>query len=708
MALVTSSAMPLLALEAVVIDTETTGLDARNARIVEIALVPLVGGRLDTAAACRRLVRPDVAIPTRATRIHGIDAATVTGAPTFAEVWPELAAMLGERAVIGHALNFDLSVLEGECRRAHLQWARPRALDVRLLAELAVPNLHDYSLESLAAYFKFEIAGRHSALGDAIGAGCAFVALLPGLRNVGVRTLGEAERSCAALSEARETQHSATWASTTSRPWNPDPEPERIDSYPYRHHVRDLMSAPPRFTAPDTSVALVLGEMSKQRVSSLFVHSASGGLPPTAAETGIVTERDVMRALAKHGAKVLLEPVGGIATYPLSTVPADAYAFLAIARMNRLRIRHLGVTDEAGRVTGALSARDLLRLRAERSLALGDEIAEATELSKLACAWAKLPHIVTALFAERLSGMEIAALISHQVRALTQRAVVLAEERMRKDGHGGPPCSYAFTVLGSAGRGESLLAMDQDNALVFAAGAEGMAEDRWFEAFASHVADTLHAVGIPYCKGGVMAKNARWRGSLSAWEQRIREWIEKSRPQDLLSVDIFFDMLFVHGDASLADTVWRTGFDAARGQHAFAKLLVETAGWTEAGLGMFGGFRTVRDRIDLKKTGLFGLVTTARALAICHHVVERSTRARLAGIKALGRGGEDIDALLAAQQVFHNLLVAQQIRDISNGIPPSNAVEVKGLSRQERERLRGALSSVGHLEAMTRDLLFGK
>jgi len=33
--------------------------------------------------------------------------------------------------------------------------------------------------------------------------------------------------------------------------------------------------------------------------------------------------------------------------------------------MNRLKLRHLGVTDENGKVVGALSARDLLRLRAE-------------------------------------------------------------------------------------------------------------------------------------------------------------------------------------------------------------------------------------------------------------------------------------------------------------------------------------------------------
>ena len=79
-----------------------------------------------------------------------------------------------------------------------------------------------------------------------------------------------------------------------------------------------------------------------------------------------------------------------------------------------------------------------------------------------------------------------------------------------------------MTVLGSAGRGESLLAMDQDNALVFAEGAPGGREDRWFEEFAIHITDILHEVGVPYCKGGVMAKNADWRGSVATWEDADR------------------------------------------------------------------------------------------------------------------------------------------------------------------------------------------
>ena len=57
------NARSLLALDAVVLDTETTGLDPRTARVVEIAAVRLISARLDTSSAFRRLVRPGESIP---------------------------------------------------------------------------------------------------------------------------------------------------------------------------------------------------------------------------------------------------------------------------------------------------------------------------------------------------------------------------------------------------------------------------------------------------------------------------------------------------------------------------------------------------------------------------------------------------------------------------------------------------------------------
>jgi CBS domain-containing protein len=125
------------------------------------------------------------------------------------------------------------------------------------------------------------------------------------------------------------------------------------------------------------------------------------------------------------------------------------------------------------------------------------------------------------------------------------------------------------------------------------------------------------------------------------------------------------------------------------------------------GINWFGGIKTEQGRIDLKKAGLFGIVSVARALAICHHVVERSTPARLAGLEALQIGAKrDLGILAEAQETFLDLILAQQIVDIAEGRRAGNAVAVKRLLPRDRERLRAALRAVGPLEELTRDLLF--
>ena len=700
-------ATPLIALDAVVIDSETTSLDPAKARIVEIAAVRLTAGRVDSADPFRRLVRPDEPIPAAAVAIHHIDDGKVADAPAFEQVWPELLAFMGETVLIGHSLGFDLAVLKRECQRAETPFRPLRTLDIRLLAQVVQPNLASFTLEGLSSWLGVEIKERHSALGDAVATAHIFSALVPRLREAGVRTLGEAMEACRTLTEALDQQHRAGWLEAPAR-IDAERTLSRIDSYPYRHRVRDVMRVPAKFVPAGTSIGDALARLMEERISSLYVSPQQNGRSgPPAAKTGIITERDVLRAVFSHGGDALTMPVERAMSYPLAAVPADAFVYRAIGRMSRLNVRHLGVVDEMGCVIGALSSRDLLRLRAGEAVVLGDEIDVANDVHALASAWAKLPAVVSSLLAEEVSARDVAAVISRELGALTRRAAVIAEGRMRDAGRGGPMCPYAVAVLGSGGRGESLLAMDQDNALVFADGAPGGAEDRWFEQLGVHVADILHEVGVPYCKGGVMAKNPQWRGSLATWRERIGHWIGQSNPQSLLSVDIFFDIRPVHGDGRLCTTIWRDAFDAARGQLGFAKLLAEAAGGGESGLGLLGRFQTSQGRIDLKKVGLFRIVSTARALAIRHHVVERSTLARLAGIKALGIGAaSDLDALIAAQETLLDLLLAQQTEDLERGRPPSNAVAVRRLSSRDRDRLRSALEAVGHIDEVMRGLLF--
>ena len=705
-----SNSTPLIALDAVVIDTETTGLDPAKARILEFGAVRLAAGRLDENATLRLLIRPSEPIAKTAIEIHGIDDAAVAAAPEFAKAWPEILDFIGRRVVIGHSVGFDLAVLKRECERAGLEFRRPRTLDTRLLAEVAEPALAGYSLDNLSAWLGVEATHRHSALGDALTTARIFRALVPKLREGNIRTLAEAMASCRALTDALNEQHRAGWVEAVESPTRRDTERAlgRIDSYPYRHRVGDVMSAPAGFIAQGCTMGEALARMMDERVSSLYVRGADADENNIkATDAGIITERDVLRTLAQKGANALSAPVESAMCKPLVAVPADAFVYRAIGRMARLKFRHLGVVDDLGRIVGALSARNLLRLRAGEAVSLGDEIDEAPDVHWLGVAWAKLPQVAASLLDEKVPARDIAAVISRDLGEITRRAAVLAEARLMEEGRGGPPCAYSFVVLGSAGRGESLLAMDQDNAIVFAEGEPEGREDEWFARLGTYVADILHEVGVPYCVGGIMARNAPWRGSLATWRARVEDWIQRSSPEDLLAVDIFFDLRSVHGDGHLADTVWRSAFDAARGQSTFAKLLAEASGGVEKGIGLFGGIKTKAGRIDLKKSGLFGVVSTARVLAVCHNVVERSTPARLAGIEALGIGGvTDLDALSDAQAVFLDLILRQQVEDMAEGRAPSNTVQVSRRSAREREELQRALYAVQHLDALTRDLLF--
>ncbi len=700
---------PLLSLDAVSLDTETTGLDLRKARLLEIGAVRIAGGRIESAGSFHQLVNPQEVIPAFSTAVHGIDNEKVADAPSFAAIWPQFQSFTGDAIIIGHTIGFDLAMLAQECRRAGLPFEKPRSLDTQFLAQLVNPRLTGQSLGQLADWLGVEVTDRHSALGDALTTARVFQAMIPKLRDGGIRTYAEAAQACRSLTEAIDRQYRAGWMTSDSvRDRYSQPVPSRIDSYPYRHRIRDVMSQPPIIIAADRTLGEALSQLIAARISSLLV--APPGVPPEklqAYSLGIVTERDVLRALAIEGEGALHLGIEQFMSRPLATIPAEAFIYRAIGRMDRLKIRHLGVIDESGLVIGALSARDLLRLRAEEAVSLGDEIDEAEDVHALGAAWAKLPQVATSLLAEEIGAVDVAAIISRELGALTRKAAVLAEQRMREAGLGEPPCPYAVAVLGSAGRGESLLAMDQDNAIVFERGDPGGAEDQYFAAVGGHLADILNEVGVPYCKGGVMARNDAWRGSVATWHQRVTGWIAHSRPQDLMSVDIFFDLRGVHGELGLADQLWRFAYDAARDEIEFAKLLVESAGAVERGIGFFGGLRARKGRIDLKRTGLFAIVSSARALSICHHVLERPTPARLRGVRSLRIGGQtDLDRLIDAQAVFLDLILSQQLIDIHAGLPATNTVSVRGLATSERGRLMNALQSVRHLDQLTRDLLF--
>jgi CBS domain-containing protein len=702
-------AMPLLAATAVVFDTETTGLDVREARIVQIGGVGITRGRVEPHDIFDMLINPLVPIPPKTTAVHGISDHMVAGAPGFPAVFVRFNSWCAGRLLLGFSVGFDLAVIQREVERANLAVQPMRALCVRMLAQIALPHLHDPSLEILAEHLGVRVAERHTALGDAVITAHVFRKLIPHLTARSIRTVAEAERACAGLSLTVQRHQAAGWAEPfddkTGRA-SSLPALGAVDPFAFRHSVADAMARNPVVASGNLTLMQAVNIMSERKISSLFI-TKSGESGLRIEDYGILTERDVMRLIARDGASALERTCAICATRPVMSVPETDLAYRAISLMTRRKIRHLAVSDPEGKLAGVVSARDFLKLRSTPALELHNRIVTAQVPAEMAEAWGSLPAVAAAMLSDAVDARLLTRIISDEIGAMTARATELALLEMETAGKGAPPCAFAVLVLGSGGRGESLLAADQDNAIIYAQGDAGGSEDQWFADLGKLVSEHLHAAAIPLCKGGVMARNPQWRGSLGTWKDRVIHWIARARPDDILNVDIFFDLQPVYGELALAHELRGFAYREASQDTALAKLLAEAGAQVPTATTLFGSLRTENGRMDLKRFGLFPLVAGARALAIRHGIAAQSTKGRLEVLAA--RDNEPrahYAALVLAHGVFLSVLLHQQIQDIAAGIPATNLIDPKAMHPREVARLKKALSVVQGIPDFVRTEMF--
>ncbi|UCE32064.1 MAG: CBS domain-containing protein [Burkholderiales bacterium] len=688
---------PLIALRALVLDLETTGLDVRNDRVVQIGAIPMLGDRRLDGEEYERLVDPGMPIPEEATRIHRIADADVAGEPRFADRAAELHELLTGRIVIGHNIAFDMAVLRYEAARASIAWREPPALDLGQMLGALEPALPDLGMETVMSYLGVEIEGRHSAIGDCRAAARAWARLLALLREADVRTLGEARALAARRIDLEQRHIEAGWH---AKPGAPPGVPQvtstapRIDRYTFERRIDALMHSPPTMVAPGTMLRAAARTMIEHRIGAVLVGEPQGR------PLGILTERDLMRAVGTDAADLDHAMVAAAMSTPVVSMTGDELMYRALGRMDRLGIRHLCVVDESGIAVGMLSQRDLLHHRARRVDVLGDMVSAAHDAPALAAAFAWLPTVAGGLLSEGLGGVDIARVVSAELRALTSRAAEIAADQMQSEGHGPAPAPWCMLVLGSGGRGESLLGADQDNALIH----DGTsADDAWFARFGAIVSDLLDAAGVARCKGGVMASNPQWRGTVAEWRARVDGWLRRGRPQDLLNVDIFFDLVPVAGETELAHTLHEDAVDGASGGRAFIGLLAESVSDFAPRLGMFGRLHAKNGRVNLKRDGLLPLVMVARTLGLRVGSSARATPERLRDAAAAGRISEGEEReLIGLHELLLTLMVRQQLDDLEEGVPLSTRAPLRALAKRERSALGHGLRGLHTLISQLR------
>lgn len=151
----------------VCVDCETTGLDAKNDRIIEVAAATFnADGIIDRFET---LLDPGVLIPEENIKIHNITQQMVTGQPTFAQVFPELMKLIGDKIIVGHGIDFDVDILANEAERNAISTMirRNKTIDTLRMARRYGESPTN-SLEQLRNHFNIAEEGAHRAMNDVI------------------------------------------------------------------------------------------------------------------------------------------------------------------------------------------------------------------------------------------------------------------------------------------------------------------------------------------------------------------------------------------------------------------------------------------------------------------------------------------------------------------------------------------------------------
>ena len=148
----------------VTFDLETTDKDVEVCEVVEVGAVRVVGGEI--VDRFHSLVQPYRPITPGATKVHGYTDAQVRGARSFAEIWPEFRAFIGDDVLIAHnGQHFDIPVL----RRLAAGRDGVDSLVFYDTLPLARSLSRDSAkLEDLALRFGIDAGRAHRALDDAV------------------------------------------------------------------------------------------------------------------------------------------------------------------------------------------------------------------------------------------------------------------------------------------------------------------------------------------------------------------------------------------------------------------------------------------------------------------------------------------------------------------------------------------------------------
>jgi DNA polymerase-3 subunit epsilon len=180
----------------VVLDSETTGADARTARLITLGAVAVLHGQIDLSDSYEETIW--IGYNTPSVAVHGLTRDETRDGVAEAEALESFLKYLRNGVIVGHHIDHDITTINRATERHFGIKLENQSLDtmdltLHLKDEGAFsdhPQMEDFSLDALCEEFAVKPHDRHTAGGDAFITAQIFIRLLRMARKMGRTRLG--------------------------------------------------------------------------------------------------------------------------------------------------------------------------------------------------------------------------------------------------------------------------------------------------------------------------------------------------------------------------------------------------------------------------------------------------------------------------------------------------------------------------------------
>ncbi|MBR0565775.1 CBS domain-containing protein [Azoarcus sp. L1K30] len=464
------------------------------------------------------------------------------------------------------------------------------------------------------------------------------------------------------------------------------------DDNPFFRAVRDFCQRDVVTCAAGDRLVDAVGIMRSRNISSIVV--VRDDMPH-----GIFTDRDLRNKVVAQARDPAALTVADVMHTPLSTIAERDVLYEALYRMSKQKIHRLVVVDDTGRLTGIITDTDILRLQAHSPHQLVLDIEKAGSIDDLRHLHHRIQQLVVHMSGTGIAIRDLVKLIAN----LNDQVLIRLIGLLRAEKYPDLTDRFAFVVMGSEGRSEQTLSTDQDNAIVYA---DDLSADELarLEAFSVELIDTLIAIGVPPCPGGIMAKNAAWRHSLSEWKQTLNRWLTTPTPEHVMTGSMFMDLRTLYGPDELVQALREQAFRTMSQDQGFLMRMAQNMTRFLPPLSWLGRIKVEksgphRGKLDIKKAGIFAITDGIKALAIQARALDGSTHDRIEALVA-AKVMKEADAadLRAAFDFMVRLRLRGHVEALHAGTEPSNYISLEQLNAMEKGELKLAFEGVARFQ----------